>query len=366
MRNMIIAALLLCSCSTKELNLNPKMRLRTSEAPLSLIQRHDDLKATLKLKFDLEYPASFQGEKNQPQRNRLLENGVALAIKTIYLMGLTMKPIDVSDYRTSGCKAYKVKKMHLVCANVDNPKAWVPGKNLQTLSEFYWTSRFHEDFLQDMSEKFGVYLRFKSERSSDLELIPLEANEAGTTNSNEISFKISRLHLSPNQQFPQFHLKILEQRHPTIELGLALSYFATKKSEGFLAPITQLSPDFEEIKTKNVVLIKTEQADEVIKRIKELVLQNNLTQHRYCPLNLNYCDYPNRIDYKDEKKVHDYIFDQSFRNHIWGLLLLAHTKIEHLPLNKQKVQILVTLDMNTLMTTYKLMPIRAYRELIEK
>ncbi len=356
---MIIAALFLSSCSTKELNLNPKMRLRTTETPVNLIEKHDDLTSPLTLNFELNYPVSLQNEKYQKERAQILENGMALAIKTIYLLGHTARPIDVSDYRTSGCEAYKVKKMHLVCGKVNDPKSWVPGKRTESLSEFYWSNRFHEDYLFNWSEKFGIYINFIKNRSSDLELV---ANEKS---AYEFNFKISRISLKPNDQIPLFQLKILEQRNPTIELAYAFSYFATKKTEGFLAPITHLSTDFEEMKKKNLVLIKSSQFDELHQNIKALSKNHLLNMHNYCPLNLNLCDYPNRIDFKDEKKVNDYIFDLNLRNHIWGLLLLGHTKLEKISDNQQKAQIRATLDMKAIMNSYKIIPTRAYREMIE-
>ncbi len=128
---MIIAALLLSSCSTKELNLNPKMRLRTSETPINLIEKHEDLASPLTLNFELNYPVSLQAEKYHKERALILENGMALVIKTIYLLGYTARPVDVSDYRTSGCEAYKVKKMHLVCGSMNDPKSWIPGKSTE-------------------------------------------------------------------------------------------------------------------------------------------------------------------------------------------------------------------------------------------
>lgn len=359
MRTMIIAALLLSSCSTKELNLNPKMRLRTSESPVNLIEKHEDLASPLTLNFELNYPVSLLAEKYQKERAQILENGMALVIKTIYLLGHTPRPVDVSDYRTSGCKAYKVKKMHLVCGKENDPKSWIPKKNSETLSEFYWSHRFHEDYLFNWSEKFGVFINFIKNRSSDLELVPNE------NSSYEFNFRISRISLKPNDEFPQFQLKILEQRNPTIELAYAFSYFATKKTEGFLAPITHLSSDFEEMKKKNLVLIKSRQFDELHQNIKALNKNHLLIKHNYCPLNLNMCDYPNRIDFKDEKKVNDYIFDLNLRNHIWGLLLLGHTKLEKISDQPQKAQIKATIDMKALLNSYKIMPTRAYREMIE-
>ena len=357
--SIIITSILLSACSSKELNLNPKMRLRPTEASLNLINKHDELSSEIKLNFELNYPDNLKLDKFKEEKARLLKNAYVLALKTVYLMGYTTPPIDVSDFRTAKCDAFKVKKMHLICTDSDNPMAWVPKKSLIPLTEYYWTTRFHEDFLMDWTEKYGVYISFKSENTSDLELVPSESGQ-------EFNFKISRITSKPNFKYPYFYLKILEQRNPTIDLGLAISYLAIKKTDGFLAPITQLSPDFENFKRKNILLIKNTQSENILLKVKEIMVTNELNRLNTCPFNLNACDYTNWIDFKDEKKVHDYIYNQNVRNHIWGLLLLAHTTIEHNPSTTgEKDLIKITIDMKSIMSSYKILPVKTYKEMIE-
>jgi hypothetical protein len=357
--SIIITLILFSACSSKELNLNPKMRLRPSEAPLNLIHKHDDLSSEIKLNFELNYPDNIKLDKFKEEKKRLLKNAHILALKTVYLMGYTTPPIDVSDFRTAKCEAFKVKKMHLVCTDPDNPMAWIPQKSLIPLPEYYWTTRFHEDYLLNWSEKFGVYISFKSENTSDLELLPSESGQ-------EFNFKISRITTKPNLKFPYFYLKILEQRNPTIDLSLAISYLATKKTDGFLAPITQLSPDFENLKRKNILLIKKSQSEDNLRKIKEVMVTNEFNRLNICPFNLNACDHPNGIDFKDVKKVHEYIYNQNVRNHIWGLILLAHTTIKHTPKTTEEKDIIkATIDMKSIMSSYRIMPVKTFKEMIE-
>lgn len=335
------------------------MKLRPTETPLTLLNKHDDLTSNLVITFELEYPPETQ-EQLKP---KLLMNAIAHSLKTIYLMGYTPPKIDTSDLRASHCETYKVKKMHLECAGNGNEKAWNPRKTKVSLSQYYWAHRFNEDFLTDWGDKFGVFITFVREHSSDLELLAVDSSDPAI---HKMNFKFSRISASPNYHFPIFKLTILEQRQPTIELSSVFPYFAVKKTEGYLAPIVNVSSEFQSFKRKNVVLVTKEQGEAYIARIQALYQTLKVEGYLGCPIKLNQCHFPEVVNFKDESKVDAYYYDRGNRDHILGLLMLAHAQFTQDPPQGNKITFSYTIDMKTLMNSYQIMPNRAFLKTIEE
>jgi hypothetical protein len=355
----LLLFLLFVGCSSGSKNLHPKMKLRPTETPIALLPKHEDLSSNLVLTFELEYPP----EMKENLKPKFLMNAIAHSLKTIYLMGYTLPKIDTSDLRASHCDAYKVKKMNLECTSKSHKKAWNPQKTKESLSQYYWAHRFNEDFLTDWGDKFGVFITFVREHSSDLELLGVDSSDPS---QHKMNFKFSRMSEKPNYHFPIFKLTILEQRLPTIELSSVFSFFAVKKTDGYLAPIMTVSPEFQSFKRKNVILVTQEQGEDYVSRIKALYQSLNVENYLGCPIRLNECHFPEFVNFKDETKVDSYYYERGNRDHILGLLMLAHTKFVQEPPQGNKITFTYTIDMKTLMSSYKIMPNRAFLETIQE
>jgi hypothetical protein len=350
----LITTALISSCSSPK-NLNLVRKLRPTEVPLSLL----DFKQTIDKKFNLTFELDYHQASKSDQEKMLL-SAKAQALKTIYLMGYTQSTLDVSDLRSAKCSSFKLKNEELECGNNHPEIEWNKDDKNVTLPQFYWSRRFQERYLEDLADKPGVFISFVKNYESDLELLSVSSKE----DVHFINFKFARIATSPKTTFPVFKLIILEQKSPYLEISLLKPYLATKKTDGYLAPVTSVSRSFENLKKKKFIIFSHDQKEAYLKNIQKLYQELGLSQDSFnaCPIVLEKCDFPSHVNFSDERDLERYLYDRGLRQHIFGLLLLAHTQFKLKQVSKDKTILSFEIDMKTILRNYKFKSKKAFLE----
>lgn len=347
---------LISACSSPK-NLNLVKKLRPTEVPITLLDYNHSIDKKFTLTFELDYHHA-----SKPDQEKMLLSAKALALKTIYLMGYTQSTIESSDLRSAKCHSFKLKNDELECGNNHPEIEWSKNDKNITLPQYYWSQRFQERYLENLADKPGVFISFVKNHESDLELLTVSSTE----DVNSFNFKFARIATTPKKTFPVFKLTILEQKSPYLEISLLKPYFATKKTDGYLAPVTSISRSFENLKKRKFILISKDQKEAYLKKIQDLFKELNLSSEFFdaCPIAIEKCDFPSSVNFSNERELERYLYNKNLRQHILGLLLLAHTtfKLKELPGNKALLSF--DIDMKAILRTYKFKSKKSFLEMI--
>ena len=120
------------------------------------------------------------------------------------------------------------------------------------------------------------------------------------------------------------------------------------------------------MKKRKFILISKDQKEAYLKKIQDLFKELNLSSEFFdaCPIAIEKCDFPSSVNFSNERELERYLYNKNLRQHILGLLLLAHTtfKLKELPGNKALLSF--DIDMKAILRTYKFKSKKSFLEMI--
>lgn len=388
---------LLAGCSSSQVAVEKKS-MRQIEEPISLISNHNDLKKPLFLNISISYPSLEGLTKDQAKdiREEIFKSAVSQSLGAIYLLPMsglikdTSKMEIISEDDELYCKDLIVNGDFLVCASKGTKNVWNPDTAKINLGSYYWSQRYGDQYLKECANKPGVYLDYK-------EAPPFELLSSNSQNeSYSLDFKYTGEPGVEHRFYKRFRLapdkfKLVTHKQTNAELSLEFFFIAKKTTGKLITPIYQLSSNFDNFIYQNAVIPSKSQLQTAQNKIIDLFQGFDFKQpygdpespkafYDGCPIHQEDCGihigsfildastekyivpHMNDIDFTSKNQFRRLIQDKSYRAHILGLLMLAHTTYDLERPSKENVILKFKVDLGSVLNDYPVKPVKEFIE----